>query len=855
MSADSRLDRAGLSSEEAARRLQRYGPNEIADRDRKSFAHTLRTILTEPMFALLLVAAAVYLLVGDLAEGLLLAAFACVTVGLVVFQERRSERALEALRDLAVPHVRVIRDGSLRRIPARELVPGDAFRVAEGERVGADAVLRDASGLSIDESLLTGESVPVRKRVASGEDAPAIQEPTADAGDVVYAGTLVVAGHGLAVALRTGKASHIGGVGAAIASIDCTPTRLELQLRRVVRAFGAGAFVVCAVVVVWYGSVRGDWIQALLGGIALGMAMLPEEFPMALAVLLGLGAWRLTHMKVLARRPAVVEALGAATVLCVDKTGTLTENRMQLRRLVGADEDVDLSAHGDCGEATRRLLEIAVLASNRSGVEPMDRAIVERGESVLAGSDRLHPDWHLEREYPLRPELLAVGHLWRASPGVGRLAAKGAPEAIAALCRLDPAGHAELLEGAGALASEGLRVLAVAEAAVSDSTPADRLEDAEFRFVGLLGFEDPLRPSVPGAVREARAAGITVVMITGDHLVTALAIAAQAGIDTAAGALTGAELERLDDAALRRAVRTVRVFARARPEQKLRLVRAFRANGEVVAMTGDGVNDAPALKAADIGIAMAVRGTDVAREAAPLVLLDEDFRHVVDGVREGRRIFANLRKVMRYITAIHVPIAGLALFPLAFGWPPLLLPVHVVLIEMVVDPMCSLAFEGLPGERRLMQRPPRPADEPLVGWSTVWRGCLQGVAVLVVVLIVDRVALGAFGEDGARTLSFVALTAGNLLLVWSNASNGLGARALLGRSFAAFWIVAALVACTITAAVVFAPFGKLLHFEGVPAAAVAMALVATACAVAIADALTRSRRASGARLAAATLGA
>jgi Ca2+-transporting ATPase len=842
----------GLSSAEAARRLQRLGPNEIADRDRTSFAATLRAIVTEPMFALLLAAAGVYLALGDLGEGLLLGVFALATIGLVVFQERRSERALDALRELAVPQVRVIRDGVLRRLPARELVPGDAFRVDEGERVAADAVLWEASGLSVDESLLTGESVPVRKRVAAlAEDLPAVSEPGGDDLPVVYAGTLVVAGHGIAVVVRTGRESHVGRIGASIASIDRAPTALEAQLRHVVRAFGIGAFVVCAFVVAWYGTVRNDWVQAFLSGIALAMAMLPEEFPLALAVLLGLGAWRLTHVNVLARRPAVIEALGAATVLCVDKTGTLTENRMLLRRLVSDAEDLDLAGKAVCGESTRRLLGAAVLASNRSGVEPMDRAIVERGDSLLAGSDHLHADWLLEREYPLRPELLAVTHLWRASATRHQLAAKGAPEAIVDLCRLHGAARTKLLERASALASEGLRVLAVAQGVPPQARPLDRPHDAEFALVGLLGFEDPVRPSVPHAVADARAAGITVVMITGDHLGTALAVAAQAGIDTAGGALMGSEIDRLDDEALCQTVRDVRVFARVRPEQKLRLVRAFRANGEVVAMTGDGVNDAPALKAADIGIAMAVRGTDVAREAASLVLLDEDFRHIVDGVRVGRRIFANLRKVMRYITAIHVPIAGLALLPLAFGWPPLLLPAHVALIEMVIDPICSLAFEGLPGEAGLMLRPPRPVHERLVGWPTLWRGFLQGFCVLVAVLAVDRLALPALGEEAARTLSFVALTSGNLFLVWANASTDIGGRALLQRSFAAFWVVAATAATAIAAAIAIEPLRRLLHFDIVPVSAVAMAVTAAAASVVVAYLLTRPRRSAAIPLGAA----
>ena len=833
----------GLSSGEAARRLAQHGPNEIGDREHHGIGQTLKAIATEPMFALLLAAAAIYLVIGDLGEGLLLAFFALVTVGLVLLQECRSERALDALRELAVPHVRAIRDGALRRIPACELVPGDAFRIGEGERVAADAVLRDASALAVDESLLTGESVPVRK-VAAPRDPAVGSAPSVPGGDDtphVYAGTLVVAGHGIAEAVRTGRATHVGGIGASLAGIDRSPTPLEGQLGRLVRAFGIAAVVVCGLLVAWYGTARGDWVQGVLAGVALAMAMLPEEFPMALAVILALGAWRLAHIRVLARRPAVIEALGAATVLCVDKTGTLTENRMRLRRLTSEHADVDLAREDVVPEALHRLLEAAMLASNRTGVDPMDRAIVECGDAALAGTEHLHRDWMLQREYPLTPQLLAMSHAWGDEQVVRHHAAKGAPEAVAELCRLDPAARTRLLERVDVLARDGLRVLAVAAADAPGAAPVPRQQDAAFRLLGLLGFEDPVRPSVPAAVAEARGAGVRVVMITGDHVATALAIARQAGLDTQAGALTGATIECLDDAALSEAVRRVRVCARVLPEQKLRLVRALRANGEIVAMTGDGVNDAPALKAAHIGIAMGGRGTDVAREASSLVLLDDDFGRIVASVRMGRRIYDNLRKVMTYITAIHVPIAGLALLPLAFGWPPLMLPVHVVLTEMVIDPICSLAFEGVPEDPRIMQRPPRRADETLVGWPMVWRGLLQGAVLLAVVLAIDGIVLRREGEDAARALSFVALTAGNLMLVWVNAATGVGARALWDRSFAAFWGVAALATAVIAAALAFPALRRLLHFGPVSTEGLVAAVAAVTVGVSLASALTRGR--------------
>jgi Ca2+-transporting ATPase len=836
----------GLSAAEAARRLASAGPNAIEDRERTRLTALLRGIATEPMFLLLLVAAGLYLMLGDLGEGLLLALFAVATVGLTLFQERRSARALDALRELTVPHVRVIRDGRVQRMPARELVPGDLFLLDEGERVAADGVLRDAVGLSADESLLTGESVPVRKRPQPGPALPDAQLPGGDDSAFVFASTLVVAGHGVAEAIATGRQTAVGRIGVSLATIATEATPLQRQLGRLVRLFGGAALVSCVALATWWGLTRGEWLQGLLSAIALGMAMLPEEFPMVLAVFLALGAWRLARIQVLARRPAVVEALGAATVLCVDKTGTLTENRMRLERLVTDDVDVQVTAGAALPEAAHRLAEFAVLASQPGGLDPMDRAVLTLGELALAGTEHLHARWQLVREYPLTPRLLAVAQAWTSEDGARCLAAKGAPEAVFDLCHLAAERREVLLARVRALATDGLRVLAVAEGRHDGrgehdggALPADA-HGHGFVLLGLLGFADPLRAGVPEAVAQARGAGLAVAMITGDHAATALAIAAQAGIDTRAGALTGAEIASLDDAALDLAVQRVRVFARVSPEQKLRLVQALKRGGETVAMTGDGVNDAPALKAAHVGIAMGARGTDVAREAAGLVLLDEDFGHIVAGVRMGRRIFDNLRKAMVYIAAIHVPVAGLALLPLLFGLPPLLLPAHVVLTEMIIDPACSLAFEGAPEDPRVMRRPPRRADRGLIDLGLLLEGLMQGAALLAATLGVYMVALHAGrGTDEARTLAVVALTAGNLLLVAATVTAGLGWRVLLQASARPLWAVAAGATLAIGCALLWPPLRGLLHFALPTVPDLAAALAAVALAVTAGSVLAR----------------
>ncbi len=807
---------SGLSRADARAALEQHGPNEIEDRENRGLLDIVKGVAAEPMFLLLLGAATIYLVLGDLAEGLLLAAFAGLTVGLVMVQERRSARALDALRSLSAPQARVIRDGVIQTIAAREIVPGDLIVLNEGERVAADAQLLEASGMSVDESLLTGESVPVRK-ICALPSAPTLR-PGGDDSPLVYAGTLLVAGHGIAQVLHTGRHTQAGRIGASLAAIDLVRTPMQIQLRRLVRLFGSIALGASLLLVLWYGLVRGDWVAGLLSAIALGMAMLPEEFPMALTVFLALGAWRLARIQVLTRRPAVVEALGAATLLCVDKTGTLTHNRMSLRTLVGDGSHVDLLTAQSVPDALHPLLEYALLASRRASSDPMDRAIIDCADRLLAQTPHLHPQAVLQQEHPLTPALLAISQVWLDPSGHRRIAAKGAPEAVADLCHLDAVARQAMLEQVRTLAEQGLRVLAVAEGASETGDLHDNVHDYRFTLLGLIAFDDPLRENVPASVALARRAGISVAMITGDYPATARAVALSAGIDLSAGVLSGDDLDALDDRGLEAALGQVRVFARVRPEQKLRLVEAFQRRGETVAMTGDGVNDAPALKAAHIGIAMGERGTDVAREAAGIVLLDSDFTRIVAAVRMGRRIFDNLRRVMTYITAIHVPIAGLALLPLLMGLPPVMLPAHVVLTEMVIDPICSIAFEQAPEDPQIMDRPPRRADETLVGRSVLWQGLLQGSVLLAITLAIDLAAIHS-GRDAesARTLVIVGLTAGNLILVALNLTAGVGWRGLLKAEARTYWWVSAAAALALGFALVSPGARELLGF-GVPRA-------------------------------------
>jgi P-type Ca2+ transporter type 2C len=797
----------GLDEAEAQRRLARQGLNAVAGKRPRGLIDIIRGILREPMFLLLLAAAGLYLLLGDIGEGLFMMAGGVVTIGLVVLQEARSERALAALRELAEPFARVIRGGTERRIPAREIVPGDLILVGEGERLPADGVLIAGDALTVDESALTGESVPVSKRLAAADvDDDGDPEPGGDDTPYLFAGTLNVRGQGMVHVIRTGATTRLGRIGASLAAIGEEPTLLQKATSTLIAKLGILALGFCAIIAVTYGMLRDDWVGGALSGITLAIALLPEEFPMVLAIFMALGAFRLARHKVLVRRAAVIETLGAATFLCVDKTGTLTENRMVLTTTWRGGEVQDLRGSGRLSGAAAEPLRTALLASAISPVDPMDRAVRISGMRVLpdpasAGSPL--------RTYPLRPELLAFIQVWPDPMGGVLYAAKGAPEAIFRLCRMSDDDRLAMDAVVAGLAGRGLRVLGVASAR-DDEDRVAAPEDLPFRFGGLIGFADPVRSDVPQAVAEAKQAGITVAMITGDYPVTALEIARQAGIDTSAGVLTGKEVAALDPIELRERVRRIRVFARIMPEQKLALVEALKANGEVVAMTGDGVNDAPALEAAHIGIAMGQRGTDVAREAADLVLLDDRFVSIIGGVRLGRRIFANLRKALTYVTAIHVPIAGLALLPLLMGLPPILYPMHVILLELVIDPVCSLVFEGEPSERHAMERPPRPATEPLFGASQILLGFVQGAVVLGAVLGLYVWALNAgVPEMQARASAFAALVLGNLVLAFADAAEP--GTSFFDRRRLAFWGIGAGAAVIVTSVIYIPPLATILR--------------------------------------------
>lgn len=837
----------------------------------------LLDVLREPMLLLLLAASALYLLLGDTGEALILGASVLLVIALTLYQELRSERALQALRDLSSPRARVIRDGRMQVLSAAELVVGDRVQLAEGDRVPADVRLLDDGAVEVDASLLTGESVPVARSAARAEHA------------CLQAGTLVVRGHAAAVVEATGARTEMGQIGASLAEVRTQPTPLQREMRRVVALFGGIAIAACALMVLLYGLLRGDWLQAMLAGITLAMSNIPEEFPVVLTVFLALGGWRMARQRVLVRRPPAIEALGAVTVLCTDKTGTLTENRMALAELAppGAPAQALADALAPHAAPTRTLLACAARASEAATHDPMDRAVLR----CVDGADARPSTAPLHR-YPLSAGRPVYALAWPDADGGLRIACKGAPEAVAALCAHAPTqtaaapGHAAVADD---MAARGLRVLAVAEAVLPASAlaalslqastpPTDTRECPElddprlrWRWHGLLGFADPLRPGVREAVDEARSAGIRVLMLTGDHPRTARAIASQAGIDERIGqhigqhidqsmqgggdpsrddaptVVTGSAFAEADGAAVDAMLAHTRVFARVTPAHKLRMVERLRARGEVVAMTGDGVNDAPALAAAHIGVAMGARGTDVAREAAAIVLVDDDFASVVRAVRMGRAIYDNIRRAARFIIAVHVPIAGLALLPLLLGTPLVLLPLHVVFLEMIVDPACAFVFEREPPGRDLMRRPPRRPQARMIDAPTLIASLARGALAFACVVGV-YLAAGAQGlaPPAQAACAFAALVAANLALIAVHRGDG-GLWGALRQPNPAFVAVVAGALCLLAPILLWPEAAAWFRFEPPPWPALGVALLLPPLLLLAVEAAVRARRRSAGR--------
>ena len=742
----------GLTQSEVKKLQAQHGFNELTVSDKKTTLKLLARILSEPTFTLLILAGAIYLVIGKIGDALILIGFIFISVGITLFQERKSEKAIDALKALSSPRAIVIRDGVTQRIAGKYIVLGDTLILEEGDRIPADALLLETHDLLVDESLLTGESEPVKK----------------DSASLIHSGCMVVRGGGIAKVTAIGMQTELGKIGGTLKQIQNLNSPLQEDIGRMIKRFTVFGITLSILVLVIYGVSHHNWLQGALTAVSLTMALLPEEFTVILTVFMALGAWRISHQKVLTRHAPVIETLGSITTLCVDKTGTLTLNKMSLDALATLAGTVILDAKDqELNPSQKELLSYSILASEVKPFDPMEQAFYEK-RHLVPEHQNLYRDFQLVHEYGLSPELPAMTHLWRA-PGLNQcvVAMKGAPEAVLKCCNLSQTQRIEIETQIQVLASQGLRLLGVAKSGYtnhSDSWP-DSLKSFNFTWLGLVGLKDPIREQVPASIQKCQRAGIRVLMITGDHAITAQAIAKQAGIDSAS-ILSGNDINALNDAELCEAVKNTSVYVRIKPTEKLRLVKALQANNEVVAMTGDGVNDAPALKAAHVGIAMGQRGTDVAREAASLVLLNDDFSSIVHAIQQGRQIYDNLHKAIIYVVAVHIPMAGAVFIPILFGAQPILDPIHIVFLQMIIDPTCAIIFEMEAPESNVMLKPPRSIHQKFFSLQNISIALLQGAGLtLIVVGLYFWLLHMDYSHAMATTLSFGSLVFGNVSLI------------------------------------------------------------------------------------------
>lgn len=745
------MNMEGLSEREAALLLSKFGLNELPAEKKGSLFDSAVKVVREPMILLLILAGVISFVLAERVDGMLLISTVFIIIGISLFQERRTETALSALRSLSAPQALVIRSGKRIRIPTKEVVPGDLIQLLEGDRVPADAEIIDLKYLVLDESLLTGESVPVTKNL----------------GDQVFTGTLVVRGHGIAIVRTTGNSTELGRIGSSLSGMKEQLTRLQLSISRIVKGIGIGALLTVTFVIAVYGVTRGNWLEGALAGIAVAMALIPEELPVILTIFMTLGAWRMTKVGVIVRRTATIEALGSVTVLCVDKTGTLTKNEMKIEELKLLNGDT-WNASSAINPEFEELISIGSLATPTVAFDPMDLAF-----KTLETSNRLASYKSLS-EIPLSKERLIYTHVWQKENRV-IVAAKGAPEHIARICGLSETQLNSFHDLVATSASHGFRVIAVAKMELSESEfRSKKIDEIGLQFLGFSLLRDPIRDGVPDAINLCRAAGIRTIMITGDHPATAIAVANEIGIPSSSF-MTGEILSQASDSDLREKVKSVSIFARVTHDHKLRLINALKTNGEIVGMTGDGINDAPALRAADIGIAMGGRGTDVAREASDMIITDDNFVSIVSGIKRGRTIFSNIKKAIIYVIAIHVPIFGMAIIPILNPlWPLVFLPALIAFHEIVIDPAASIVYEVEQSDPEIMNQKPRAATASLISRLDFLYSVLQGLSVFALVAIIYFVSLGNGSSDNrVRSLTFGTLLISNVILIMINRSRDL----------------------------------------------------------------------------------
>jgi Ca2+-transporting ATPase len=746
----------GLNQQTAEQRLDEFGLNELTQKNKLSFLKLILEIIKEPMFLLLVSCCVIYIFLGDIYEALILSVFVLFIIGITIFQSWKTEKTLDALKNLASPKTRVIRDGVETLIDSKFLVPEDLIILEEGEKISADALVIESENLMVEESSLTGESAPINKFI----------------GDFVYAGTFVTQGQAYCKITQTGSRSKLGQIGTSLENIQKTSSPFHQEISRLVhRMLVIDSFLFALVVFIfWY--YRNQLIHGILTAITFAIAMIPEEIPAVLTIFMALGAWRISKVNVLTKKLSAIETLGSISVLCTDKTGTLTENKITLQETYHQEKfhPIDLM---NIPKELVPICQTALLASKEDSYDPIEQAIRALAKNPSIDFFGYCQGWKPIKEYPLSKNLFAMSRAWDKpdEPIEFYIFSKGSPEAIFELCGITADTEKLALEK---MASSGLRVLGLAKSSQPLKKLPENQEDIKFEFCGLLGFADTLRQGVDVAIQDCYSAGIKVIMMTGDYHLTAQKIGEKLQLKNSQNFITGAELESMSDSELESRILEVGIFSRVVPEQKLRIIRALQAHHQVIAMTGDGVNDAPALKASDVGIAMGQKGTEVARQSADMILLDDNFSSIVQAIKLGRRVFDNLSKAISYIIAIHIPIAGLTLIPVIFsGLPILFFPVHVAFLELIIDPTCSIIFEAETEAKNIMHRPPKKISQSILNRQKLTQSIIQGVCVLAFVLLVYFLLLKMnIPERSIRFYSFIGLLFGNICLTLINKSWG-----------------------------------------------------------------------------------
>lgn len=747
----------GLNSEEVEKLQRKYGMNELIIQEKPNMLKKFLGVFKEPMFLLLLIAATVYFLLGAPKDGAIMLVFVGFVASITFIQEWKTEKTMNALKDLTSPKVNTLRDGKNILIKSTELVPGDVVFLSEGERIPADCIVLEPSNFSVDESILTGESEYVMK-VSTTQS-----EKSTDywKKDILYAGTLCVFGKCTAIVKFTGVNTEYGKIGKAISEAKDEPTPLQKKVSILVKNIAIAGVILCISVMVACYFYSFNILNSILSGISLAMAIIPEEFPVVLTVFLSMGAYRLAKNNTLMRKISAVETLGSATVLCVDKTGTITQNKMKVKSIYS---DGRIFNNEDL--KNQELSDLMVLSCEKDPYDPMEKAILEAAN--LSQLETLYK-YDLSKKIAFDSKTKRMANIY-IKDNKYYVAVKGSAETVLGLCNLDKETMDEINIEIDKMASNGLRVLALADC-TSEKVYED-LECYELTFKALVGLQDPPKEGVEEAIKLCKKAGIRVVMITGDYSKTAMAIGEEIGLKFTDKVIVGNEIDSLSENELCEVVKSCDVFSRVIPEQKMKIVKALKKNGEIVAMTGDGVNDAPALKSADIGIAMGQRGTEVAKEAAHMILMDDNFTTIVKSVKDGRRVYDNIRKAMVYILIIHIPIAAMAMFAPLFNLPPLLLPMHIMLLELIIDPTCSIVFEGEPAEANIMENPPRPPQEPLLTRNLTIKVVLQGVVMFLAAFMPFHYMIDlGISSEYARSFSLITFIVANVTLVLVNRSN------------------------------------------------------------------------------------